>query len=486
MQDWISRFPPLPPPARRVWCNRTLNLRSIQVIGYDMDYTLVHYRVDTWERRAYEHLRRLLLDQGLPVEDLEFDPDAAMRGLAIDLELGHLVKANRFGYVTQAAHGPRMLSFEETRRAYGRTIVDLAEPRWVFLNTFFSQSEGCMFAQLVERLDQGRLPPGMGYRDLYRTVKRTLDQAHMEGRLKGEVIARPQEFVEPDPEAPPTLRDQRAAGRKVVLITNSEWPYTDAMMTVAYGRFLPPGKTWRDLFDLVLVSARKPAFFTQAMPVFEVVSGDGLLRPAATLRDGGVFVGGDARLVESHFGVHGEDILYVGDHMFTDVHVSKEVLRWRTALVMRELEDEIAAVRGFRDAARELEALMGRKEALEHAYSQARLGLQRAKAGEGTPGMTPARLNRALKELRAEIQDLDVRIAPLARASAAIGHPRWGLLMRAGNDKSLWARQVERHADLYTSRVSNFLFHTPYGYLRSHRGSLPHDDPFPGSDEAPA
>jgi len=35
---------------------------------------------------------------------------------------------------------------------------------------------------------------------------------------------------------------------------------------------------------------------------------------------------------------------------------------------------------------------------------------------------------------------------------------------------------VERYADIYTGRVSNFLHHTPFVYLRSHRGSLPHDD----------
>jgi len=47
--------------------------------------------------------------------------------------------------------------------------------------------------------------------------------------------------------------------------------------------------------------------------------------------------------------------------------------------------------------------------------------------------------------------------------------------MRAGVDKSLFARQVEKYADVYTSRVSNFRAETPYGYLRAARGSLPHD-----------
>ena len=38
---------------------------------------------------------------------------------------------------------------------YSRTQVDLDEPRWVFLNTFFSLSEAGMYAQLVDRLDAG-------------------------------------------------------------------------------------------------------------------------------------------------------------------------------------------------------------------------------------------------------------------------------------------------------------------------------------------
>lgn len=47
--------------------------------------------------------------------------------------------------------------------------------------------------------------------------------------------------------------------------------------------------------------------------------------------------------------------------------------------------------------------------------------------------------------------------------------------MRAGNDKSLFARQVEKYADIYTSRVANLVYETPYAYLRAARGSLPHD-----------
>ena len=38
---------------------------------------------------------------------------------------------------------------------------------------------------------------------------------------------------------------------------------------------------------------------------------------------------------------------------------------------------------------------------------------------------------------------------------------RWGYLSRAGlNDKSQFSRQIEKYADIYTSRVSNFLRYT--------------------------
>jgi hypothetical protein len=84
-------------------------------------------------------------------------------------------------------------------------------------------------------------------------------------------------------------------------------------------------------------------------------------------------------------------------------------------------------------------------------------------------------LEAAIQEVGEQSQELDARIAPLAKAFGALGNATWGPLMRAGSDKSLFARQVERYADVYTSRVSNFLAATPFAYLRAARGSLPHD-----------
>jgi 5'-nucleotidase len=478
--------PPEVAPGRGIFCNRTLNLRSVRAIGYDMDYTLVDYRVDAFERMVYAQARDRLASEGWPVAGLAFDGSMVTRGLVIDTELGNLVKADRFGFVKRAMHGTRMLEFAEQKSAYAQILVDLSEPRWVFLNTLFSLSEGCLFAQAVDLLDQGTLPRAFEYSSLYRHVRAGVDAQHMEGHLKAEIAAAPERYVVQDPEAALALLDQKAAGKKLLLITNSEWSFTSKMMAHAYDRHLPGDMTWRQLFDVVIVAARKPAFFTERGPFFEVVDEEGLLRPlVGPLHAGGIYLGGSAAQVERDLGISGDEILYVGDHMFGDVHVSKRTLSWRTALVLRELEAEVSALEAYRPIELRLMTLMREKEALEARLSLARLALQRLHSAYGPPSdVDKTTLEARVHDFRGQLVTLDARIGPLARAGSEMTNARWGLLTRAGNDKSHLTRQIERYADIYTSRVSNFLHATPYAYFRSPRGSLPHDPVMVAADEA--
>ncbi|MBT9561301.1 MAG: HAD family hydrolase, partial [Myxococcales bacterium] len=176
------------------------------------------------------------------------------------------------------------------------------------------------------------------------------------------------------------------------------------------------------------------------------------------------------------FKVPGEQILYIGDHVYTDVRVSKAIRRWRTALILRELEEELNALASIEATQGELGRLMAQKTELEAQLSEIRLAMQRKRLGYGPEVKESIReLDAEFSRNRAKAIELDELIGPLAKVAGEVHNQRWGLLMRAGNDKSHMARHVERHADVYTSRVSNFLVATPFVYLRSMRGSLPHD-----------
>ena len=453
-------------------------MRSVHAIGFDMDYTLVHYDVREWEARAYRHVQARLLERGLPVANQRFDAELFARGLIVDLELGNIVKANRFGYVTQAAHGTVMLTHEAQRKAYSQVWVDLGEPRWVFLNTLFSLSEACIYGQLVDLRDRGALADTPSYRELYRIVSDTMNAAHLEGQLKAEIIADPKRFVDLDPDLPQTLLDLKNAGKKLFLATNSEWHYTRAMMRYVFnGKLGELG--WRDLFDLVIVQAQKPAFFERSAPFLEVFDEEGNERPLqGPLRQGVIYRGGNAEAVQQHFSMDGGEILYVGDHVYADVHVSSRIHRWRTALILRELEEEVLSEQLFVVEQQLLVTLMRSKVLLDEEQAALRTALLRIEHQQPLPNGVPSTLDAVqerLRALRQEIEQLDARISPLAQASGRMGHEVWGPAMRAGNDKSRLARQIEGHADIYMSRVSNLLHVTPYGYLRGARGSLPHD-----------
>ncbi|XP_006349878.1 5'-nucleotidase domain-containing protein 4 isoform X1 [Solanum tuberosum] len=470
---------------RGIFCSRTLNLRSISAIGYDMDYTLMHYNVMAWEGRAYDYCMENLRNVGFPVDGLAFDPDLVIRGLVIDKEKGNLVKADRFGYIKRAMHGTRMLSTREVSEIYGRELVDLRkESKWEFLNTLFSVSEAVAYMQLVDRLDKGVIGPDLcpnEYRGLYKAVGKALFRAHVEGQLKSEIMSKPELFVEPDPELPLALLDQKEAGKRLLLITNSDYHYTDKMMQHSFNRYLPNDMSWRDLFEMVIVSARKPEFFQMAHPMYEVVTGEGLMRPCFKARPGGLYSGGSAQMIESSLNVHGDEILYVGDHIYTDVSQSKVHLRWRTALICRELEEEYNALIHSQEERATLIDLINKKEVLGDLFNQLRLALQRRT--EGRPAQTLAathmednELTESMQKLLVVMQRLDQKIGPMLDEDGELFNKRWGYLSRAGLwDKSHLMRQIEKYADIYTSRVSNFLHYTPFMYFRAQEQNLAHD-----------
>jgi 5'-nucleotidase len=245
-------------------------------------------------------------------------------------------------------------------------------------------------------------------------------------------------------------------------------------MSYACDRFLPADMTWRDLFDLIIVGARKPHFFLYTQPAFAVASEEGLLEPVMGKPElGRVLLGGHAGMVEEMLGLRGSQFLYVGDHAYGDVHVSKNLRRWRTALIVRELEEDLAARAAFADELGRLEALMAEKHGAEFELAQLRLKAQRARREHRAKAAAAA--EKQVEAARGRLIDLDQRITPLAQAAGELSNPVWGLLMRSGNDKSFFARQVERHADIYTSRVSNLLNETPFAFFRSQSSAMPHE-----------
>lgn len=55
--------------GKQIFCNRSLNMKNIVAVGFDMDYTLAQYKPETFESLAYEGtIRKLVYDLGYSEE----------------------------------------------------------------------------------------------------------------------------------------------------------------------------------------------------------------------------------------------------------------------------------------------------------------------------------------------------------------------------------------------------------------------------------
>jgi hypothetical protein len=80
---------------------------------------------------------------------------------------------------------------------------------------------------------------------------------------------------------------------------------------------------------------------------------------ASFLAQGKLFQGGNAHMLHRLLQVNsGDRILYVGDHVYSDVLATKRKLAWRTCLIIPELSAEITALKASRRLQDELVRLL--------------------------------------------------------------------------------------------------------------------------------
>ncbi len=461
--------PDLPEKKNQVFVNRTLNMSSIKLIGFDMDYTLIRYNVPEFEALAYEIMKQKMIkeyDYPEAIADFQFDKDFIIRGLAIDTESGDFLKINRYGFVRTASHGTKFYSYEEQREKFGNGSIDLSDSRYYIIHTLFSQAFGCLYAQLVDYFDEHNM------RHLYKTafadLHKCLNDAHQETELKGNVTEYPERYIYKSPAIAETLAKFKRFGKKIALITNSDYNYTNKVMKYSIEPFIK-GK-WQSLFDLVVTSSEKPGFFTGSARYLRVDEETGLLSNFyGAIEWGGIYQGGNAAILEKHLQLKPSEIIYFGDHIVGDVVTLKETIGWRTALVVQELAEEVPILSATAHLRKQIAEKMQQKEDLEERSLVCREAIW---CNPRDPNSKP---RQDLEKIKEEIAALDNEIRDLLSESQKDFNKYWGEVMRAGNEVSRFATLVERYACIYMSSIEDLAEYSPFKYFRSQRRFLPHD-----------
>ncbi|KAK9108851.1 hypothetical protein Sjap_016911 [Stephania japonica] len=493
------------PMGKHIFCNRSLNMKNVVAVGFDMDYTLAQYMPETFESLAYDGtVRKLVYDLGYPPELLEwsFDWKYMVRGLVVDKKRGNILKMDRHKYVKVAYHGFTEMSKGEKMATYGNTLIrdSFDEPDYALIDTLFSLAEAYLFAQLVNFKDKnpGKVPNDTDYTRMYRDVRAAVDLCHRDGTLKQMVAKDPGKYINEDLSIVPMFKMLRDSGRATFLVTNSLWDYTNMVMNFLCGKRTLDGSSpcnfdWLENFDVVITGSSKPSFFHEdnRANLFEVdpVSGmllntdngtplpqigtaisrlpiNGLKKPCR------VFQGGNVAHLHKLLSIEASSqVLYVGDHIYGDILRSKKVLGWRTMLVVPELEREVELLWNWKAIRKELGVLRKERDLIEDQIHHLKWSMKFDSVDADKRHI----LASELIDLQSQRENVRLCHQETQREFHQKFHMVWGQLMKTGYQNSRFAHQVERFACLYTSQVTNLSLYSPDKYYRPSEDFMPHE-----------
>lgn len=450
-----------------IYINRTLNMKKIKVIGFDMDYTIVRYNTEAFEKLTHESMiQKLISDKNYPnfISQLKFEFNRVIQGLVIDKKKGNLLKVSRFGKVKSSYHGLQPIVHKIQQDLYGDRVIDLSSEDIQSLDTNFSVSNGVLYSQLVElKKTHGQLPD---FETMADDLKEILDVCHSDGTLKNCVRKNITQYIIQDPDVVTVLERYKKYGKKLLVITNSDFNYTKLLLDYTINPFLKEHKDWTELFEITITLSSKPRFFTTKAPFLKIDPNTGLMSNHEGKISKGIFQGGFAGKLQKDLDLDGSEILYLGDHIYGDVVSIKKTFHWRTALVLDPLKEEIEGIIKSAPLQHEIEKQMNIKESLEYQLND--IDLRKNETGEEVS-------KNELASLFLEIDKINLTISDLLEQQKQFFNPYWGEMMRAGIEESRFADQVEKYACIYMTKVADLITYSPRIYFRPYRRILPHE-----------
>ncbi|MEK7433421.1 MAG: HAD-IG family 5'-nucleotidase [Cyanobacteriota bacterium] len=477
--------------SKRIFVNRTVRMDEIKHIGFDMDYTLAVYRKKEIEELAFIlTLTKLVENKGYPdiIKHIKYDETYVIRGLVIDKQKGNILKLDKHKTVRRADHGTRALHEKEIKDEYTSGKIKAVEERYFSVDTLFSLPEAYMFAKMVDMIDLKEINKN-SYNELFDDIRVCIDMIHKDGSLKSEISKNLDKYIEKDLKLPLVLDKLIEKGKKLFLLTNSEWSYTNTVMSHLLNNTMLEYKDWTDFFEIISCHASKPDFFKENNKFFEVNkdNGDFFTHEINNLEKGKIYAKGNFQKLEEIINSKGDEILYVGDHIYGDILRSNKESGWRTVLVIEELEEEIEKTQESYYDMKSLSILEEKRDKLDYEliiYSNKLKKLQNFKKNnyDNLSDEEKEITNKGISDLINAVKSLDTKlhkvVHQILKAKKRIDtsfHKKWGPIFHESDEITRFGEQVRDYAWIYTSKISNLFYYPANNYFKSHRDVMPHE-----------
>ncbi|XP_054628426.1 5'-nucleotidase domain-containing protein 2 [Dunckerocampus dactyliophorus] len=442
-----------------IYSNNEVSLAEVDIYGFDYDYTLALYS-NALNTMIYNTARDFLVEHfKYPEGILNYDyiPNFAARGLHYDIQKGLLMKIDAFHYIQTGTvyRGLKPVPDEEVLKLYGGSYhIPLQQdsgfygkgPKVKQFMDIFSIPEMTLLAAANDFFITNDIDYDPVH--LSKDVSEAIGMVHLKGFMYKWIMQDLGKYILRGEETEAVLHRLVSHGKKLFLITNSPFSFVDKGMTHMVGN------KWRDFFDVIIVQADKPHFFTDCIKPFRRLDGNGDLRweKINSLDKGHIYKQGNLFDFLRLTGWRGSKVLYFGDHLYSDL--ADLMLRhgWRTAAIVPELEHETKVVSTERYA-------------LSLTWLQALTGLM-----ERLQMHRDAESKQVFEEWQKEREELRVMTKNLF-------NPQFGSIFRTCHNPTYFSRRLSRFSDVYMASLSCLLNYDLSHTFYPRRTPLQHEAP---------
>lgn len=262
-------------------------------------------------------------------------------------------------------------------------------------------------------------------------------------------------YIHPNPAMEVFFKRLIKAGKKLFLVTNSPLHFINGGMKMLLG------PEWREYFEVIVVQARKPKFFTdhtRPLRIYDESSGTHSWDRVTRVEKGKIYQEGSAWQLQKLTGwKSGQKVLYFGDHPYSDLADVTLEYGWKTGAIIAELQHEIDTLNReeFKETANWLQMLT---QLIENYQVDAYIH------GNSITHCGKAELYRWIEERDQLRHELKV-----------IFNPFFGSVFRTYNNPTYFSRRLFRFADIYTAKLTNLLNYSERHTFYPRRGVMPHE-----------
>jgi len=249
---------------------------DVDVIGFDIDFTLLLYNKKQMTHLIYESLCEFLIKHKNYPEKIRYSENKdfvdafSCKNIVIDYKRGNALKLRKDKSIIKAYHGKKELTKEEIYSQYENGTFSVFNISIFYNSDFcinidsFQPQNVALFLICVDLFDKGELNIIKDYEDIIKNIGdgmnfnykiNSFEDFSTFGYYFPEIYKHPELYLYTKYNCESLLDKLRKKGKKLFFATNSNYSYSHYILEKVLG------ENYHDYFDLCFYKSCKPGFF---------------------------------------------------------------------------------------------------------------------------------------------------------------------------------------------------------------------------------